>query len=285
MLLTASFEYLETSDLPFADGQEFCDTYMDQRDGICVHVDDRVYFSDGNDPGSTVLWLGLTVVLLVILQGFTGWTPGKLLVGIRCVREDGQACGVVKALVRWVLWIVDGFPYFLPLVGFIVGLTTVGHRRVGDMAAKTFVVRRAAMGSPIVVPGLTAPPAPAGYAGAWGTPPPDPTGATTGWGPAVDPSSAGWASPTPPPAAAPTAPDPGVPQWDEARGTYIQWDPAPGRVDAVERGHQDLVPHRGSVALSRGRGWRSSGGGARGGARGTAWRGARPPWWPPTAPR
>jgi len=228
MLLTASFEYLETSDLPFADGQEFCDTYMDQRDGICVHVDDRVYFSDGNDPGSTLLWLGLTVVLLVILQGLTGWTPGKLLVGIRCVREDGQACGVFKALVRWVLWIVDGFPYFLPLVGFIVGLTTVGHRRVGDMVAKTFVVRRAAMGSPIVVPGLTAPPAPAGYAGAWGTPPPDPTGATTGWGPAVDPSSAGWASPTPPPAAAPTAPDPGVPQWDEARGTYIQWDPAQG---------------------------------------------------------
>ncbi len=160
MLLTASFEYLETSDLPFADGQEFCDTYMDQRDGICVHVDDRVYFSDGNDPGSTLLWLGLTVVLLVILQGLTGWTPGKLLVGIRCVREDGQACGVFKALVRWVLWIVDGFPYFLPLVGFIVGLTTVGHRRVGDMAAKTFVVRRAAMGSPIVVPGLTAPPPP-----------------------------------------------------------------------------------------------------------------------------
>ena len=154
----------------------------------------------------------------------------------------------VKALVRWVLWIVDGFPYFLPLVGFIVGLTTVGHRRVGDMAAKTFVVRRAAMGSPIVVPGLTAPPAPAGYAGAWGAPPPDPTGATTGWGPAVDPSSAGWASPTPPPAAAPTAPDPGVPQWDEARGTYIQWDPDARRVDAVERGHQDLVPHRGPVA-------------------------------------
>ena len=27
---------------------------------------------------------------------------------------------------RWLLWIVDGFPYFLPLVGFIVGLTTVG---------------------------------------------------------------------------------------------------------------------------------------------------------------
>ena len=71
-------------------------------------------------------------------------------------------------------------------------------------------------------------------------PPADPSGATTGWGPAVDPSSAGWASPTPPsPPATPTppiapvapvVPAPGTeaPQWDEARGTYIQWDPVQG---------------------------------------------------------
>jgi hypothetical protein len=123
---------------------------------------------------------------------------------------------------------VDGFPYFAPLVGFIVGLTTVGHRRVGDMGAQTFVVNKAAAGLPIVVPGLTAP-APAAPV-AWGAPPPDATGTTTGWGPAVDPSSAGWASPTPPapPAAAPPPPVAGGPQWDEARGTYIQWDPALG---------------------------------------------------------
>jgi uncharacterized RDD family membrane protein YckC len=223
LLISSSFEYIEVADLP-VDGQEFCDTYTDEQNGVCVHADDRVYFSDGDDSSGSLLWLGLTVALLVILQGLTGWTPGKLVLGIRCVREDGRACGVWKALVRWVLWIVDGFPYFLPLVGFIVGLTTVGHRRVGDMAAKTFVVRRAAMGSPIVVPGLTAPPPPTGYAGAWGAPPPDQTGATTGWGPAVDPTAAGWASPTPP-AAQPSTPGTDAPQWDEARGTYIQWDP------------------------------------------------------------
>jgi hypothetical protein len=126
---------------------------------------------------------------------------GKLLLGIRTVREDGRAAGMGKALVRWLLWIVDGFPYFLPLVGFIVALTSTGHRRVGDMAAKTFVVRKAAMGSPIIVPGLTAPPVmePA-VAGAWGASAP-PVGTPPGQ-PAVD-----------------------RPQWDEARGTYIQWDP------------------------------------------------------------
>ena len=211
MLITSTFEYHDIDDLPVS-AQEFCDSFEDETGGICVgteDIDDRVYFSDGDTGPSTALYWGATFGLLVLLQGFTGWTIGKLVTGIRLVGEDGGRPGFVKALVRWLLWIVDGFPYFLPLVGFIVGLTTVGHRRVGDMVAKTFVVRSSAAGSPIVVPGLTAPPPPAG--GGWGTPPPDATGASAGWGEAIDP--------------APTA---SGPKWDEARGTYIQWDPAQG---------------------------------------------------------
>jgi hypothetical protein len=141
--------------------------------------------------------------------------------GIRTVRDDGRPPGLLKALVRWLLWIVDGFPYVLPLVGFITALTTVGHRRVGDMAAGTYVVRSSAAGSPVVVPGLTAPPPPAGYAPGvpWATTTPPPPAAS--WGAAPP----GPGTPVPGPAA-PAAP-PG-PQWDEARGTYIQWDPAQG---------------------------------------------------------
>ena len=42
----------------------------------------------------------------------------------------------MKALLRWLLWIVDGFPYFLPaLTGFIVGAHHARHRRVGDIVA------------------------------------------------------------------------------------------------------------------------------------------------------
>jgi uncharacterized RDD family membrane protein YckC len=232
MLASSAFEYYEEANLP-VDGTEFCDTYLDQQGGMCFDAGDRVYFSDDSTAAASALLWGATIVLFVLFQGVTGWTPGKLICGVRCVREDGRPPGFVKALVRWLLWIVDGFPYIAPLVGFIVGLTTVGHRRVGDMVAKTFVVGRASAGSPIVVPGLTAPAA----VGAWGAPPPGQSGATTGWGPAVDPSSAGWASPSPDPAppivpvATPAAsPTPGTdaPQWDDARGTYIQWDPIHG---------------------------------------------------------
>lgn len=201
MLITSQFEYHDVDSLPVS-GAQFCDSFMDQQDGFCVDfsdVDDRVYFSDATDGSAFWVYVGATFGMFVVLQGVTGWSVGKLLTGIRVVQEDGRTVGVVKALVRWLLWVVDAFPYFLPLVGFIVGLTTVGHRRVGDMVAKTFVVRRSAGGSPILVPGLTASPA-VGTAGVWGAPPP--TGA-----------------PTPPPAPATNAP-----QWDEARGTYIQWD-------------------------------------------------------------
>ena len=161
------------------------------------------------------------------------------------MKEDGSVVGIPKAFIRWVLLLVDGQPCGIPLVGFITALTTQGHRRVGDMAAKTFVVRSSAVGSPIVVPGMTAPPPPAG---AWGAPaaaPAEGWGTSSppgGWGtlvpgaapaPPADPSAAGWAAPTEPaaPVATPAAsvtPPATAPQWDEARGAYIQWDPAQG---------------------------------------------------------
>jgi hypothetical protein len=142
----------------------------------------------------------MTLLILVLLQGLTGASVGKAIAGLRTVGEDGQRPGIGKAFIRTLLWAVDAAPWLVPLVGLITGLTTTGHRRVGDMAAKTFVVRAADAGSPIVVPGLTAAPTPVA-AGTYGTTPP--------WEPAPAPQ------PLPPQH---------QPQWDQARGTYITWD-------------------------------------------------------------
>lgn len=198
LLVSASFQYLSVDELG-RDPQAFCDAYMDQVDGLCLNfadVDDRVYFADSIDGTSSLFYWGSTFALLVVLQGLTGATPGKFLTGIRTVREDGRRPGLVKAFVRWILWVVDAFPYVIPLLGFIVGLTTQGHRRVGDMAAGTYVVRRAAGGSPIVVPGAV---------GAGVAPVYTPLGATSGGAATLSASG---------------------PQWDVTRNTYIQWDPA-----------------------------------------------------------
>jgi uncharacterized RDD family membrane protein YckC len=76
---------------------------------------------------------------LAVFQGIKGWTLGKLVLGIRVVDESGRTGpGVGKGAIRWVLWIVDGF--FFYLVAFITALTSDKNQRVGDMAAKTFVV-------------------------------------------------------------------------------------------------------------------------------------------------
>jgi hypothetical protein len=116
------------------------------------------------------------------------------------------------------MWIVDGQPLGLPLVALITGASTKGHRRVGDMVAKTFVVNKSQVGTVPHVPGLTDPAG--GVPGAYAPPPPG------DWAP---PAAA--VPPAPAAPAATVADIPGTssdgidaPKWDAERGAYIQWD-------------------------------------------------------------
>lgn len=144
----------------------------------------------------------------VLLQGLTGGSVGKQLLGLRDVRPDGQVCGVGKALVRWLLLTVDAFPYFVPLVGFIMALSTKGNRRLGDMAANTYVVRAAHLGQPVQVEGQT------GSYGGYGQPAQGYGQPAQGYG--QPPAAGGYGAPPPAP--------PGEPQWDAARAAWVRWD-------------------------------------------------------------
>jgi uncharacterized RDD family membrane protein YckC len=84
--------------------------------------------------------LAYQLLALVWWQGRTGASPGKQLVGLRTVDATGQPCGTGKAALRWLSWIVDGFPYCLPVVAFIMVFTNPDQRRVGDKVAGTWVV-------------------------------------------------------------------------------------------------------------------------------------------------
>jgi uncharacterized RDD family membrane protein YckC len=80
------------------------------------------------------------VLYYVLLEGFTGRTVGKLVVGIRVVdAETGGRPGLVSGLVRTLLRMIDGI--FGYLVGLIVVVNSKNRRRLGDMAAKTLVIR------------------------------------------------------------------------------------------------------------------------------------------------
>jgi len=84
---------------------------------------------------------GLGMMLIYsFLEGHFGATPGKWLLGIRVVSTDTlQPCGFGRALLRNLLRFVDGF--FNYLVGILIVAFTEHQQRVGDLAARTIVIR------------------------------------------------------------------------------------------------------------------------------------------------
>ena len=91
-------------------------------------------------PLPAVVYAVLAILYYILLEGYLGQTVGKMLLGIRVVREDnGEVPGLGAATVRTILRIIDGlFDY---LVAFIVVLVSPKRQRLGDMAAHTLVVR------------------------------------------------------------------------------------------------------------------------------------------------
>ncbi len=77
----------------------------------------------------------------IVLEGALGQTLGKMLLGIKVIREDtGGVPGFKAATIRTVMRIVDGL--FAYLVAFIAVLASERNQRLGDMAAHTLVVRK-----------------------------------------------------------------------------------------------------------------------------------------------
>lgn len=230
------------------DAIDYCDTFDTQSNSrACVPFEDEAWVIDvaGSADG---VWLFYTITY-VVMQGMTGGSPGKLMLGLRVVDVHGRKAGIGKSFLRTLLWVVDAITCGIPVLGGILLVSTNGHRRVGDMAAGTFVVRKESVGTPIVLP-----PRPGSYEYAYGYPPPgwaapgypppgtppagsDPTAiasvGTSGSSPDADmpmyPATTPYDPPDPTPYVPPATfatPDTDGPHWDEARDTYIQYDRA-----------------------------------------------------------
>lgn len=147
-----------------------------------------------DSPGVVfLLAMAFLVGYFWVLPGLTGWTVGKRLLGIRVVKDDASGtcpAGVGKNALRELVWIADGFPYFIPyLTGFILMLTNDRNQRLGDMAAGTLVVRQEWANQPLAAAmagaghGQLAPPPPLGG-------PVAPGGPIPSGGPAAEPAPA-----------------------------------------------------------------------------------------------
>jgi hypothetical protein len=173
--------------------------------GSCIQIGSRVYLWKGSGIALGYGLGGVASILdLVVLQAVTGASIGKLIMGLRVVDAQGQKAGFGAMLLRWIVLIfVDNLCF---LIGLLTASLTHPHRRVGDMAANTYVVALADLGRPVFGPAF------AGQYGAYGQPGP------AGWVPPGAASPGGWGA-TPPPYGQPpqpggwTAPPPPQPTW------------------------------------------------------------------------
>jgi len=73
------------------------------------------------------------------LEGSRGQTIGKMITGIKVVREDGRTIDMNQALTRNILRIIDGF------IGYLIGAILIWRsdkkQRLGDRWANTVVVK------------------------------------------------------------------------------------------------------------------------------------------------
>jgi uncharacterized RDD family membrane protein YckC len=89
-----------------------------------------------------VLYLLIVFAYFTLMEGYLGQTVGKMLLGIKVIREDnGEVPGLKGAAIRTILRLIDVLP-FAYLVGFIAVLISAKNQRLGDMAANTLVVRK-----------------------------------------------------------------------------------------------------------------------------------------------
>jgi uncharacterized RDD family membrane protein YckC len=102
-----------------------------------------VEFEAITSPGQTrrVVFLILMAVAFVYhfsLELATGQTLGKLLFGLKVVRDDGRPLGVWGSFLRNALRLFDGLGYWSVAVAVI--LLRGDGKRIGDVVGQTLVV-------------------------------------------------------------------------------------------------------------------------------------------------
>ncbi len=99
---------------------------------------------DPSTPVETFLLLFCILALLayyIVLEGLYGQTLGKMLVGVQVILEyTGEPSGIWAATLRTVMRILDSIGSYL--LAFVVALLSDKDRRLGDMVAKTLVIRK-----------------------------------------------------------------------------------------------------------------------------------------------
>lgn len=97
----------------------------------------------GSDLGSAFITIYMLLFFLassyfVILNGYTGATVGKMVMGIRIISDEGGAIGFWQSFVRWIGYYISGIFIFL---GFLWSIFDKNSQSWHDKIAGTYVVK------------------------------------------------------------------------------------------------------------------------------------------------
>ena len=109
------------------------------------------YSSLGDELSNAPKWIQALLIVIIFLivssyfaffeWAWNGQTPGKRLLKLRVIREDGRPITFWEAVVRNLLRTFDMMPAPFYSIGLISVFISLSDQRVGDMVAGTVVVR------------------------------------------------------------------------------------------------------------------------------------------------
>jgi len=80
----------------------------------------------------------LASTLLLFLHAYSGKSFGKLIFGIKVVREDGKGISLGQAFARWVGYFLSALPV---LYGYLSALSDYNNRTWHDKISNTYVIK------------------------------------------------------------------------------------------------------------------------------------------------
>lgn len=83
----------------------------------------------------------VAILYFIVMEATSSATLGKMIMGLRVVRQDGAPISWTESIIRNLLRIIDALP-FAYIVGAILIWTSPLKQRLGDRVAHTLVVRK-----------------------------------------------------------------------------------------------------------------------------------------------
>jgi uncharacterized RDD family membrane protein YckC len=109
-------------------GKLYGETYYSSETGFSVSLNNE----------SALIFMAAWILLIPVVEGLTGSTIGKKVIGLRVVKKNGGQSSLLQSLLRHFFDFID---YFL-FIGLIIASTNKNKQRIGDLVANTIVIKK-----------------------------------------------------------------------------------------------------------------------------------------------